>query len=115
MQWTYDADERALYIRLSDEDIAGQVEMLDGTLVDVDGGGRPTGIEVIRSWAEWDIDAVADRFGLDPATVDLIRWVANSPLARTMPTQRDGRLAFSFEAVVSASATMVSGSATVAA
>jgi hypothetical protein len=71
--------------------------MLDGAVIDVDGGGQAAGIEVIRSWAEWDIAAVTDRFGLDQATVDLIGWVANSPLVRSMSArQQKGHLALAF-------------------
>jgi uncharacterized protein YuzE len=86
VRWTYDAEVAALYIYLVDgRQPSAQVEMPDGTVVDVDDTGRALGIEVVRSWAEWDIQAVITRFGLDAKTADEVLWIANSTIVRRRP------------------------------
>jgi uncharacterized protein YuzE len=92
MHWTYDADDRALYIQLDDASpVARQVEMPDGTIVDVADDGHAIGIEVIRSWADWDLGAVAERFALDRETASVVGWIADSPLVRSTPLHSDER------------------------
>jgi len=91
MRWSYDATDQALYVTLRDDlTRAGVIEMPDGTIVDVDAAGQAVGVEVIRSWAEWDIDAVIRRFALDEDTASALRWIAYAPLVRSRPTHDGG-------------------------
>ncbi len=64
MSWTLDVESQSLYVTLSDDAVAGQVEMPDGTIVDTDEAGRAVGIEVLRAGTPWDHQAVAQRFHL---------------------------------------------------
>ena len=59
MSWTLDVESQSLYVTLSDDAVAGQVEMPDGTIVDTDEAGRAVGIEVLRAGTPWDHQAVA--------------------------------------------------------
>lgn len=85
MNWTYDLEASALYIGLSDTAPAEQVEMPDGTIVDLDAAGHVRGIEVLSPQAPWDLNAVVDRFALDRETVASIVWIAFSPLMQFRP------------------------------
>ncbi len=88
MRWTYDLDQRALYIELSSARPSEQVEMSDGTIVDLDESGAVVGIEVLAAWAGWDWRAVVDAFGLDERLARSIAHVAQSPLLGVRSTRR---------------------------
>ncbi len=88
MRWTFDTDADALYVYLAEGSPAGQVPMPDGTVVDVDETGRPVGVEVLRPWAEWDIDAVVERFQVDDDTAAGLRWIAGLPLITAVGASR---------------------------
>jgi uncharacterized protein YuzE len=88
MNWTYDINEQALYLTLSVHEVSAQVEMIDGTVVDVDGSGELVGIEILRAWADWDLPALAERFKLDDDTIRSIEFIAGSPLVRSRPLHR---------------------------
>jgi uncharacterized protein YuzE len=77
MSWTFDADSQSLYIRLTDHQIAEQDEMPDGTVVDLDAEGEAVGIEVLRTWAPWDLAAVAERLRLSDETVQYLQSVSD--------------------------------------
>jgi uncharacterized protein YuzE len=57
MRWEYDSDSGSLYVYFSDRPIAGQTEMSNGIIVDLDADSGIVGIEVISvgmpvNWAE---------------------------------------------------------------
>lgn len=91
MRWTYDASLGALYVYLRDteEKIAGQVELPDGVVVDVDSEGRAVGIEILAAYAPWSVGSVAVRFDLDDDTVAYLAWLASSDLLHVRPVERD--------------------------
>lgn len=89
MRWTYDLNSDALYVYLDDEPVSGQVEMADGSVVDVDAQGRAVGVEVLSASKGWDIGAVIQRFNLDAETGEALLVLASSPLLmRTAPTRQ---------------------------
>ncbi|HET9689757.1 MAG TPA: DUF2283 domain-containing protein [Acidimicrobiales bacterium] len=54
--------EQVLYIYLAEgRQVVDQIEMEDGSVVDVDNGGRPVGVEVLNL-ERWDVTAVFDGF-----------------------------------------------------
>jgi uncharacterized protein YuzE len=67
--YTYDEEADALYILLvpeSEASIAQTVALGDQLHVDVDGSGRPVGVEVLYpSQGGIDLEPVARRFGLN--------------------------------------------------
>ena len=46
---TYDADVKALYIYLSDADVAETIELARGVYLDVDRDGQPVGFEILNA------------------------------------------------------------------
>jgi uncharacterized protein YuzE len=46
---TYDASVRALYIQLSDQEVAGTVELSKYVYLDVDADSRPVGMEILNA------------------------------------------------------------------
>ena len=91
MSWTFDVESQSLYVALSDEDIAGQVEMPDGTIVDIDVAGAAVGIEVLRAWASWDIAAIAAQFDLSEDTAKFLGQLSRSVQNRRRPRGLDQR------------------------
>ena len=89
MSWTYDVDTQSLYVRVSTRETAGQIEMPDGTVVDIDDAGQVVGVEVIRASAPWDLEAVAERFNLSSDAVEQVRWVTETISRFGRPTDPD--------------------------
>ncbi len=48
---TYDPDVKALYIQLSDNEIAETLELSESVYVDVDADGEPVGFEILHAQA----------------------------------------------------------------
>lgn len=46
---TYDASVRALYIHLSDADVAETIELSKDVYLDVDANARPVGVEILNA------------------------------------------------------------------
>ncbi len=69
MQLEYDLSVRALYIRLSDKDIARTREVDDNTNVDLAGDGTVVGIEVIDIDLPWPVAEIIRDFELPPGEV----------------------------------------------
>ena len=46
---TYDAEANALYLRLSDHDVAQTLELSRSTYLDVDAEGAPVGFEILHA------------------------------------------------------------------
>jgi uncharacterized protein YuzE len=89
MRWTYDLDANAFYIYLSDQPVAGQVEMPDGTVVDVNAQGAAVGIEVLSPDEGWDANAVLERFGLDDDVRKSLGFILMSPLVMRTRVRRE--------------------------
>ncbi|HXN60556.1 MAG TPA: DUF2283 domain-containing protein [Acidimicrobiales bacterium] len=92
MSWTFDVESQSLYVRLSDEAIEGQIELDDGTIVDVDAEGNAVGVEVLRAWAQWDFRAVAERFELSEDAAKFLELLAvtvgnMAPPRQTVPNE----------------------------
>ncbi|HMF83882.1 MAG TPA: DUF2283 domain-containing protein [Acidimicrobiia bacterium] len=89
MRWTYDLSGNALYIYVQDRPVSGQVEMADGTVVDVDEHGMAVGIEVLSPEQGWDVDAVLERFHLDDDAKRSLGFILMSPLLMRTPPRRE--------------------------
>jgi len=50
--YTYDAQARAAYLRLTDDAVAETLDLMSGVYVDVDGAGAVVGIELVGCPAE---------------------------------------------------------------
>ena len=59
---TYDAEANAAYIYLSDDYPDVQVEIDDGTNVDLGMSGYPIGIEVLDPYRSWPLDEIFTQF-----------------------------------------------------
>ena len=64
VQLEYDLDVGALYVRLSDAEVARTVEEGDNAAVDLDPAGRVVGIEVISLAHAWPIDTILARYDI---------------------------------------------------
>jgi uncharacterized protein YuzE len=93
MRWTYDLSANALYVYLNDQSVAGQIEMPDGTIVDVDAEGAATGIEVLSPAEGWDVNAIMERFRLDEDTRKSLGFFLMSPLMMRTPARREPKVA----------------------
>ncbi len=71
MHSQYDHEADALYITLTDAEVARTVELDPGTLVDVDRHGAPVGVEVLRPAREWPEDQLL-KLGVDPTSLRLM-------------------------------------------
>jgi uncharacterized protein YuzE len=77
MNYVYDAEADALYIKVAEADVDRQVEMADGVIVDVATDGQLVGIDVMNPSSEWDVQAILDTFQLVPDDETLVRRVAS--------------------------------------
>ncbi|HWW54759.1 MAG TPA: DUF2283 domain-containing protein [Acidimicrobiales bacterium] len=77
MRYEYDAHSDALYIVLLEATPDHQVEMDDGTIVDVTSDGRVRGVDVMIPSGGWDAEAIIERWSLDAATAGTLRLMTN--------------------------------------
>ena len=80
MQFEYDQESDALYIRLVEDAMVARTEQIDaGTLVDVNEGGAAVGIEIIRPARPIPVNEIADRFPLIGDEIRVLRslWAGN--------------------------------------
>lgn len=73
MQLEYDLSDGALYIRLSDHEIASSRDVDDNTNVDLDDRGFVTGIEVIDTGLPWPVAEIIRDFELPDGEMEQIR------------------------------------------
>ncbi len=78
MRWSYDSEMDALYLWITAAPPAGQDELADGTIVDIDAAGELAGIEVLGLKRGWSPTPVIDRFGLGPDAAAAIVFVAGT-------------------------------------
>jgi uncharacterized protein YuzE len=90
MRWTFDLDANALFIYLTDEPSAAQVEMSDGVVVDVDNHGQAVAVEVLSPSAGWNLDEIVARFNLDAVARDSLAHIRNSPLMNARSRSHSG-------------------------
>ena len=79
MRLTYDLDAGALYIGLSERDVARTRQVDDNTLVDLDAAGRPVGIEITSIDHPWAVDEVLRGFDIPERDAALVRAYFSSP------------------------------------
>lgn len=73
MRLEYDLNVGALYISLSDHDVAQTRAVDDNTCVDLDGDGVVVGIEVIATRYPWPVDDVLRDYRMPPGEADKLR------------------------------------------
>lgn len=73
MRLKYDLNAGALYIRLSDLDVARTGEVDDNTFVDLAGDESVVGIEVISTAHRWAFDDVLRDYGIPAAEAAQLR------------------------------------------
>jgi uncharacterized protein YuzE len=69
----YDLNAGALYIRLSDAEIARTAEAGDNAAVDLDAGGVVVGIEVISVGYPWPLPEILATYSIPPGEAAKIR------------------------------------------
>lgn len=112
MRWSFDFDADALYVRLSEASPERQIELSDGTIVDLDAAGAVVGIEVLSFHAGWDPRLVLTTLPVDPDDEIALRFLAThrfgAPVvegrtnSRTTPTTEAHETLQSDELVLSA-------------
>lgn len=70
---SYDLDANALYITVTDHQVARTVEIDAATLVDVDPAGFLVGIEVLSPQRCWPLEDILGRFGVAEADAEQLR------------------------------------------
>lgn len=70
---SYDLDADALYITVTDGEVARTAEIDAGTLVDLDAVGGVVGIEVISPQRAWPIQQVLEAFPVSEEDADQLR------------------------------------------
>jgi uncharacterized protein YuzE len=73
MKLEYDLNAGALYIRLSDAEIARTAEAGDNAAVDLDASGGVVGIEVISVGYPWPLTDILATYSVPPAEAAEIR------------------------------------------
>jgi uncharacterized protein YuzE len=81
VEFEYDQTADALYVRLTSGLVTKTVEYDRGTLVDLDEGGRPVGIEIIRPARRVPFGELCARFGIPQGTASLLEemWSKRFP------------------------------------
>ena len=79
MRLTYDLDAGALYIGLSEQDVARTRQVDDNTLVDLDAEGHPAGIEITSIDHPWAVDEVLRGFDIPEQDAAQIRAYFGTP------------------------------------
>jgi len=80
MRWTYDMDANALYMRMSDAEIASQRELEDGTIVDLDEKGDLVGLDLVTPAIGFDWMQLFESYGIEEADRVAIVILMASPL-----------------------------------
>ena len=94
MRADYDSEADALYVRLRDGRVARCVELGDCVVVDLDGSGRPLGVEIISPWYPFagHLAEAARRFGIDATAVTAAARACVTAADRTVHIEvRPGR------------------------
>lgn len=73
MQLEFDLNVGALYIRLSDADVARTREAGDNTAVDIDAAGNVVGIEVISAVHPWPLADILAAYTIPPGEAAQLR------------------------------------------
>lgn len=93
MKLEYDLNAGALYIRLSDAEVARTVEAGDNAAVDLDASGGVAGIEVITVGYSWPLTDILVTYRISPQDAAELRAyfrVKESPV-QPSPTISTGR------------------------
>lgn len=92
MKLEYDLNAGALYIRLSDAEIARTAEAGDNAAVDLDASGGVVGIEVIAVGYSWPLTDILDTYGIPPREAAELRayFCVNESPAQPSPKMSTG-------------------------
>ncbi len=85
MNYSYDARADALYIRFQNTPSTRQVELPDGTIVDVGQDGSLIGIDVMNPGAGWEVAPVIAQWELPNSEAALLRAIASEWLPTVRP------------------------------
>jgi uncharacterized protein YuzE len=89
---SYDLSANALYITVTDHQVARTAEIDTGTLVDVDAAGAIVGIEVLNFDRPWPLTKILGLFTVAPEDADQLRAYFGSPIQLTLPQHPTPRL-----------------------
>lgn len=81
----YDLAANALYITVTDNEVARTAEIDAGTLVDVDAAGSIVGIEVLNFTRCWPLQEILDRFAFTPRDAGELRAYFSQPAQLVLP------------------------------
>jgi uncharacterized protein YuzE len=93
MRQSYDLDADALYIKLTDHEVARTMQVASGTLVGLDSDGRVVGIEVIQPQRLWPLAEILGRFPVSAAEAAELRAYFEAPAQLRAPAHPDPRVA----------------------
>jgi uncharacterized protein YuzE len=82
---SYDLAANALYITITDRQVAHTAEIDTGTLVDVDAAGSIVGIEVLSFERCWPLEEILDRFNVAPQDAEQLRAYFRHPAQLVLP------------------------------
>ena len=82
---SYDLTANALYITVTDRNIARTAEVDTGTLVDLDATGSIVGIEVIAPERCWPLAEILDRFDVAAEDAEQLRAYFRHPTQLAVP------------------------------
>ncbi len=88
MKWTFDAEADAVYVWLADARPVQQVELGDGTIVDLDEAGGVIGIEILSFHAGWDPRFVAEQLSLNESDAVDLQFLATYPFGPPTSSRR---------------------------
>ncbi len=89
---SYDLDANALYITVTDHEVARTTEVDAGTLVDVDAAGFLVGIEVLSPQRCWPLEDILGRFRVAEADAEQLRVYFPYPAQLVPPAHPDPRV-----------------------
>lgn len=89
MRWSFDAEADAVYVWLSDAPPTEQIELSDGTVVDLDEAGAVRGIEVLSFHTGWDPVFVAEELSLGEEDAVDLQFLATYPFGAPSSTSRN--------------------------
>jgi uncharacterized protein YuzE len=82
---SYDLTANALYITVTDRQVARTAEVDPGTLVDLDAAGSIVGIEVIGPERCWPLEDILARFGVAAEDAEQLKAYFSQPTQLAVP------------------------------
>ena len=88
MDWTYDVEADAAYVRLAPGESSSQVELAGGVVVDLDAHGTLVGVEIIGP-CQYDALAELPSLGATPDQMRTVASVASAIGGPAIPLEPD--------------------------